>query len=99
RSAKVTAEQEQNRWRVGERASYFTMETSTRARGIGVEVRRWMRLRCFARAIGKLLFQIASARVENGQTKMRLIIMRHRKGTVSDVVGRCEADQKDASNV
>ena len=42
-----------------------------------MEVCRWMRLRRFARAIGEMLFRIASARVENGQTKMSPSILRH----------------------
>src|ERR1700704_1382359 len=77
RSAEVTAEQEQNRRRFGEGASNVTMKTPMRARGIAVKVGRWMWFRCFARAIGELLFRIAPARVENGQTKMRRIILRH----------------------
>jgi len=37
---------------------------------------------------GKMLFEIASTRVENGQTKTRLIILRHReRDNLSDNLG------------
>src|SRR5205809_7943560 len=65
------------------------METPARARSVGVEVCRRMRLCCFARAIGEMLFWVAPARVKNGQTKMSPSILCHCQGTVSDGEGDC----------
>ena len=93
RSAEVTAEQEQNRRCLGDRALYLAMETAAGAGREGVEVCWLMWLRRFAGAIEEMLFRIASARIENSQTKWRRVILRHRKCRVSDEVGYREGDR------
>ena len=69
RSAEVAPEQEQHGRCPGKGGPEITMKSSVRARGIGVEVRRRMRLRRLAGAIGKMLFGIASAGIQNGQPR------------------------------
>ena len=90
RRTEVAAEQEQNRRCLGQGALCFTVKISARAGGISVEICRGMWFGCLARAIGEVLFRIAAARVENGQTKRRRIILSHRRGTVSDANWDCD---------
>src|SRR5436309_1085257 len=96
-SDEITAEQEENRRCLGDRAPHLAMETAACAGRIGVEVCWLMRLRRFPRAIGEMLFRIASARIENSQTKWRRVILRHRKCRVSDEVGYREGDSPRAA--
>ncbi len=72
------------------------MKNAARAGGIGVEIDWGVRVRRFAGAVGKMLFRIAAARVENGQTKGRWIILRHRNGTVSDQAEAAKGDRAAA---
>jgi hypothetical protein len=76
-SSKIAAQQENNRRSLRDRTLGVVMKKSARASSVTVKIDRRVHLCGRASSVAKMLFRVATARIENGQAKVVCAMRRH----------------------